>query len=941
MGRSSLKGTSVLIVLIVYMVSISSVPYVKALKSDPGGPYWVEEGEEVTLIGENSENAENYNWGIVTPDNWYLTNDTKENAIFHAPSEVENNVTVEVRLTVTDNYGNSAENTTDVKVLSLIALPGGPYQVDEGDSITLDGSKSAGDNYDWSITNDPTGKAYLTNDSKENAIFHAPSVDRNENVTVKLLVTENGNYVENTTKVRVLDLLTARAGGPYQVEEGGTVTLDGRDKSASIENYSWSIVRDPTDNAYLTNDSKEDAIFHAPPDVKKNRNVKVRLIVTDGENNSDNDTTTVTIIDPLVCDPGGPYNVFENDEIELDGRDSNGYDGRDITDWSWKITYVPEEIAEETYLTDADTATPIFHAPTNVDADKEIDIKLLVTDEGYNSKEENTKVWVRDDLVADAGPNKTISEGATAILDGGNSSGYIESYSWSIMEDPTGEAYLTEASQEKATFHAPPTVNQDENIVVRLIVSSKLDNMLNTDNDLVVVTVEQMRPNPPLNLRVYNAEGLADPDNVVDPLPSFSSEFDHDNLDAIATKAWIQIGTGPGQNDVWDYKESELLLAEGERYEFTYDNNPLSPENTYYWRMKFYDNRRWGGWSSDEFTMGKLEDIIVKSVGFGRTENARDIVLYSVSPSKAASGLSKAYEIDPSSTAKVVENAWLYNPAGTLDIFDEMNPEDIANFLVQISKLPSTPYEAAWILDDMSEERARETVEAIIDLGEYEALNDIFGSPKLSEDKLNEIVEDLSEEHKSKLRDHLSSDVKDRISPEALGEETNWTLIAGILAAAGVAAAVVVARYEQIFGRFFEGPPKPAKRVPGVREWLGLIRNFLKSGKRRMAVRTDLPPNQALKISRAAIQRLGQQDSVGAERKGNRVFLLRKAERPGAEWTEFVQDFLESGKSQKLVKTDQPPERAKKLLQAAIQDLGKQDMVRAMEEEGIVYLARL
>lgn len=537
--------------------------------------------------------------------------------------------------------------------------------------------------------------------------------------------------------------------------------------------------------------------------------------------------------------------------------------------------------------------------------------------------------------IADPNGPYQVAEGDTIQLNGENSEN-AETYDWSITNDPTGEAYLTQDSTATPTFHAPPEVEDNETISVMLTIANDLDT--HSETAKIVVKPAYIPPNPPLNLEV---EGKSNPENVTDPKPSFSSEYDTMNAEP-ATKAQIQVGTNSDENDKWDHEITGLSLSEGERLSITYGGSTLSPQGTYYWRMRFYD-RGWGSWSdgSDQFTMGGLKDIIEGCIDPGHISSGAQTLL-AADASEAASALSEA---KISSSAKVMEEAWLVNLPQALRILEEMDASSRADLLIEISTLPSSPEDAAEILQTMTAEHATETVEAIIDKEAYSALNSIFESSKLFSERIDRIVEGLSKERKKKLAEHLSSNAKERISPELLPREgINWFMIAGILAAAGVIFVLLWIKRGTI-RKVIQKPSKPRKetarkKIPSERKWLELIRNFLKSGRRQSAVKTNLPPEQTLKRTEAAIRKLGKQNVVKTAKSGGRVYLLRKAKGPKPEWVKLIQQFLASEEDQKLIKTKAPAGRARKALDAAIRKLGKQNAVRAIEENGIVYLVK-
>lgn len=89
------------------------------------------------------------------------------------------------------------------------------------------------------------------------------------------------------------DAPTADAGGPYSVDEGDDVQLDGTGSSGNIQSYSWTIVDGP---GSLTDADTSTPTYHAP-DVDEDTTVEVELTVTNNKGISDSDTATITVDD--------------------------------------------------------------------------------------------------------------------------------------------------------------------------------------------------------------------------------------------------------------------------------------------------------------------------------------------------------------------------------------------------------------------------------------------------------------------------------------------------------------------------------------------------------------------------------------------------------------------------------------------------------------------
>ncbi|MFC7202410.1 PKD domain-containing protein [Haloferax namakaokahaiae] len=146
-----------------------------------------------------------------------------------------------LNLTVVDTPGGNAPPTADT---------GGPYTTSAGSSIELDGTGSSDSDgtitdYNWTITNDPTGDASLSNSDSATPMFDAPeTVSEDTSITVELTVTDDGGSTDTETttitvtdtppspsiSMRVDDLTNVRSNDPAFV-----VSYDIGDTNASFE----------------------------------------------------------------------------------------------------------------------------------------------------------------------------------------------------------------------------------------------------------------------------------------------------------------------------------------------------------------------------------------------------------------------------------------------------------------------------------------------------------------------------------------------------------------------------------------------------------------------------------------------------------------------------------------------------------------------------------
>lgn len=275
--------------------------------------------------------------------------------------------------------------------------------------------------YDHTVVGD---NKWMTPDLAEDETYYWKVIAQNENGENHSVIwrfTVNAEGPPPPTN----DPPTADAGGPYLVKENGTIELDGTgstDPDGDPLTYSWAIVDDPTGEAVLTGKDTATPIFHAPEHVDDAVDVTVKLSVNDGHGHTDSDNTTVTVQPtaavnlPPIAEAGGPYWVQENEVVKLDGTGSSDPDGTIVT-YSWKIVSDP---TGEAFLTDSDTVTPVFHAPS-VDSDTDVIVELTVEDDDGATGVDNTVVRVR---VAGVGPplyglhvSVVPSGGGTVILD--------------------------------------------------------------------------------------------------------------------------------------------------------------------------------------------------------------------------------------------------------------------------------------------------------------------------------------------------------------------------------------------------------------------------------------------------------------------------------------------------------------------------------------------
>lgn len=163
------------------------------------------------------------------------------------------------------------------------------------------------------------------------------------------------------------------------------------------------------------------------------------------------------VVDPNaipVADAGTDQTVSLGDTVTLDGTGSSDADGDALT-FAWQIISAPP--ASSAALSDDTAAMPTFIA----DAAGTYTVQLIVNDGKASSAPDDVVVITAPGNtapVANAGPDQTVTLGATVTLDGSASSdvdGDVITYQWSLISTPTGSgAALSDDQAVMPTFVA-------------------------------------------------------------------------------------------------------------------------------------------------------------------------------------------------------------------------------------------------------------------------------------------------------------------------------------------------------------------------------------------------------------------------------------------------------------------------------------------------------
>ena len=225
--------------------------------------------KEVTLNGSatdpDTDDTITYLWSQTQGPTVTLSSSTSASPTFTAPT-VTSDQTLTFSLTVNDGAVDSTPDTVDITIQNTInesptADAGDDQTVNEGASVTLDGTGSADPNGDtiterylWSQNENNAFEVTLSSSTSASPTFTAPTVTSDQTLTFSLTV--NDGAVDSTPDTVIVTILdtdgngvpnltpTAHAGDDQTVNEGDDVTLDGTgsaDPNGDTITYLWTV----------------------------------------------------------------------------------------------------------------------------------------------------------------------------------------------------------------------------------------------------------------------------------------------------------------------------------------------------------------------------------------------------------------------------------------------------------------------------------------------------------------------------------------------------------------------------------------------------------------------------------------------------------------------------------------------------------------------------
>jgi PKD repeat protein len=299
---------------------------------------------------------------------------------------------------------NSDENCLESSVISNqspVADAGPDQIVNEGQTVMLNGSNSTDPDddivsYHWTQIGEPA--LNLSDPDAEQPIFTAPEVGFGGTaLTFELTVIDlNGNQAKDVCIVNVTwqnEPPTANAGADQTVDEGVMVTLDGSsslDIDDGISTYVWTQIGVPT--VTLSDPTTLMSTFIAPDVSPEGVSFTFHLTVTDAGGLQHTDACIVNI----TWQNEPPTAVVAPDYLERTGETLVTLDGSASTDPDDGIaSYLWTQVeGDPVSFSNPTSAVTSFTAPATDALDKNIELRLTVTDHGGLKDTADSSIYV-------------------------------------------------------------------------------------------------------------------------------------------------------------------------------------------------------------------------------------------------------------------------------------------------------------------------------------------------------------------------------------------------------------------------------------------------------------------------------------------------------------------------------------------------------------------
>ena len=333
--------------------------------ANAGGPYTIDEGDDLVLAGSGSDPNPNETLTY----SWDLNNDgTFGDAGFSADSgtvtwaqlgalapPVNNDGSYNITLRVSDDV-TSTDSTVTVTITNVAptANAGGPYTINEGDDLVLSGSggdANANDTltYEWDLNGDADfTDATGASPTVTWAQLQALGIDNEGSGTMTLRVSDDDTSTTDSTTGTMLNVAPtadANTGVAYSISEGDDLVLAGSGSDVNANDtltYTWDL---NGDNIF------GDAGITAPTgtvtwaqlaalglnDTGSPYNVVLRVF--DGVDTTDSAAEPLTVANTAPsadANTGAAYSISEGDDLVLAGA-AGDVNPNDALTYTWDI----------------------------------------------------------------------------------------------------------------------------------------------------------------------------------------------------------------------------------------------------------------------------------------------------------------------------------------------------------------------------------------------------------------------------------------------------------------------------------------------------------------------------------------------------------------------------------------------------------------------------
>ncbi len=504
--KADLLGTYVMQLIVNDGVANSTAATVTISTNDvapvanPGQAQTVNVGALVTLDGTHSTDSDgqplSYSWSMTTKPS--SSNAALVSANSAKPSfQADLPGTYVVQLIVNDGFLNSQPATVTISTndVAPIANPGLNQTVTAVATVQLDGTGSTDSDsqpltYKWAILSQPSGgTATLSSATAAKPTFVANVAGT---YVVQLIVNDgflNSQPATVTITANPANQPPTVNAGPNQtiVLPVNYVALNGSASSTqppgSPVTVQWTRVSGP---GSVTFANPTQPVTQATFSSAGTYVLQLTGTVTaSGLSSSAQATVTVSLPPPPVANAGPSQTVTIHSTVQLDGTASVDPSNLPLS-YQWSFASVP--VGSTASLSGAATAKPTF-VPDLVGV---YQLQLVVNNGFENSTPSTVQITTADVApTANAGPNQTVSIGATVTLNGSASTdvdGHPLTYQWSITSTPQGSAAsLSNASSVTPTF----VVDRVGNYTIQLVVN---DGFLNSQPSSVTISTIDSPP---------------------------------------------------------------------------------------------------------------------------------------------------------------------------------------------------------------------------------------------------------------------------------------------------------------------------------------------------------------------------------------------------------------------------------------------------------------